>query len=73
MTTGMGLALIIGSIFSPIAALMAFIITHEEYKHHYPDRKTPLNMAVSMGIFTFLFFLILSAGIGFVLNMMFGS
>lgn len=40
------LPLIIGLVFAPIAACMAFVITYEEYCHHFADRRVPLRRAI---------------------------
>ena len=62
------LVLLIGLVFSPIAGLMAFLITYKEYEHHYPGKKEPLRLALEAAIFTFAFFMIVSAVIGLILN-----
>jgi len=61
------LAIIFGLILSPLAALMAFLITFEEYKHHYPDNSVPLKTALEVAVVTFLFFFIVSILIGSIL------
>jgi hypothetical protein len=52
--------LIIGIPFGAIAAVMAFIITYEEYRHHYKDLKTPIRHGVETALVTFLFFVVMS-------------
>lgn len=54
------LAIILALIFSPIAALLAYLITCAEYRKHFPDdlkraRKLSLNFAFA----TMAFFLVL--------------
>jgi len=49
----------IAAIFSPLAAIMAFLITYEEYIHHYPDKRKALKMSLETAIFTLVFFLAL--------------
>ena len=49
----------IGGMFGLLGAVMAALITYNEYVHHYPSKREPLRMAVKMGIFTFLFFMTL--------------
>jgi ABC-type enterochelin transport system permease subunit len=51
--------LLIGLIFSPIAALMAFLITYEEYRHHFPDRAPAVRHATHMAVLTLIAFLVL--------------
>jgi len=62
------LVLLIGLVFSPIAGLMAFLITYKEYEHHYPGKKEPLRLALEAAIFTFAFFMIVSVIVGIALN-----
>ncbi|MDI6698865.1 MAG: hypothetical protein QME85_08015 [Candidatus Saccharicenans sp.] len=55
-----GLAIILALVFSPLAALSAYLITYAEYKKHFPDdlkraRKLSLHFALS----TLAFFIIL--------------
>jgi len=38
---------------------MAFLITYEEYVHHYPDKRKALKTALKTAIFTLVFFLVL--------------
>jgi len=46
--------------FSLIGSIMAFLITYEEYTHHYSDKKRPFQHAMQTAIFTFIFFLVLT-------------
>ena len=62
------LVLLIGLVLSPIAGLMAFLITYHEYQRHYADKKQPLRIALEAALFTFAFFMFASALIGFVLS-----
>lgn len=55
-----GLAIVLALVFSPVAALSAYLITYAEYKKHFPEdlkraRKLSLNFALS----TLAFFIIL--------------
>jgi len=52
--------ILIGLMLSPIAAAMAFLITYEEYSHHYTDKKKSLRVAFETAIFTLIIFGILS-------------
>jgi len=54
------ISILIGLIFSPIAAAMAFLITYEEYSHHYTDKKKSLKVGFEAAIFTLIIFGILS-------------
>jgi hypothetical protein len=59
------LIFLIGAIFSPIAASMAFLITYEEYSHHYPDGRKPLQLSIQAAAFTLIVLLGLSVLIAF--------
>jgi hypothetical protein len=60
-----GIFFVIGLVFSPLAAACAFIITFQEYKHHFPDNHEPVKMAFQTAIMTFIVFLLLSVMAGF--------
>jgi len=62
------LVLLIGLFFSPIAGLMAFLITYHEYQRHYADKQQPLRIALEAAFFTFVFFMIVSAVMGLFLT-----
>jgi purine-cytosine permease-like protein len=49
----------IAAILSLLAAVMAFLITYEEYVHHYHDKRKTLKTALEAAIFTLVFFLAL--------------
>ena len=52
------LPLLLGSIFGALAAAAAFLITYQEYTHHFPDKARPRQMALRMALVAFLFFVI---------------
>lgn len=56
----LGITFIISLTFSLIGAVMAFLITYEEYAHHYADKKRPFRHAMQTAIFTFIVFFILA-------------
>ena len=64
------IALLIGIIFAPLAAAMAFIITYGEYQHHYPDKTMPRKLAIEAAVGTFVFFMIISVVIWWFLGEM---
>jgi hypothetical protein len=59
---------LIGLVFSPLAALCAYIITYGEYQHHYPNNQMPRKLALEAAIGTFVIFLLLSVAIGWFLG-----
>lgn len=52
-------SLLLWLIFSPIAALMAYLITYEEYRHHFPDARQAARHSLPTGILTLVVFLLL--------------
>lgn len=69
----MELALTIGIVFSPLAALAAFAISYTEYSRHYTDKRRPLLLSLRTALFVFVVFMALSAGIGLVLPRLSGA
>lgn len=57
----------IGGVFGAIAGLMAYLITYNEWMHHYPTKKEPRKMAWEAAIFAFTFFFLVSLFAGYVL------
>jgi hypothetical protein len=53
------LGVTLGMIFAPLAGLMAFLITYEEYLHRYP-RGPAMRAGLAAGVWTFFVFLVLS-------------
>jgi hypothetical protein len=53
-------SILIGAVFSTLAALCAFVITYEEYLKHYPDKRRPLIMATKTSLAAFAFFMIVT-------------
>jgi hypothetical protein len=49
----------VAAVLSPLAATMAFLITYEEYAHHYLDKRDTCKTALKAGGFTLVFFLVL--------------
>ena len=54
------LIILIGIIYAPIAAFMAFLITYGEYKRHFKDKRKSIQMAIETASVTFIFFILLS-------------
>ena len=53
--------------FSPFAAIIAYIITYDEYQHHL-DKKSARNQAIQAAIFTFFVFIVVGLLSGYVFN-----
>jgi uncharacterized BrkB/YihY/UPF0761 family membrane protein len=65
-------SVVISLIFSPLASVMAFLITYGEYSHHYPDKRKPIKLATEAALVTLVFFIVLSFVIGFLLENIIG-
>jgi hypothetical protein len=65
------LLLVIGGIFSAIAALMAYLITYNEYIHHYQRTEEPKKFALQAALLTFIVFFALTLGSGFIMSIFF--
>ncbi len=46
----------IGGLFGFLASLMAYLISYNEWIHHYPTKKEPRKIALRTAIFTFVVF-----------------
>ncbi len=55
----------IGAAFSILAALMAFLISYEEYKKHFLDKRKPVIISLQSAGVIFLFFLIVTFAAAF--------
>jgi len=56
-----------------LASLMAFLITYEEYSHHYVGKQEPVKAALEAAAFTFCVFVVLSLLTAFFLTRAFLS
>ena len=52
--------IIIGLGFSVLAALAAFLITYEEWSHHYASNREPIRYALEAAVVAFLVFILLT-------------
>lgn len=67
------LIVVIGGICAFIAGAMAWAITYEEYaKHYFPDRAPAIRHATQTATTTVLFFVALSASLGWLLQRLLG-
>jgi len=46
----------LSAMFGFVAALMAYLITHEEYTHHFHDRGRVVRTSLKVAAVAFLFF-----------------
>jgi uncharacterized membrane protein len=46
--------------FSLIAALMAFLITYGEMRHHYSGKREPVRAGIRAAVFVLIIFLVLA-------------
>jgi len=59
------LFILIGAVFSVLAATIAYLVTYKEEEHHYSNKKEAQKRAFQMAIFTFVFFFALMLVIGY--------
>jgi hypothetical protein len=50
-------------LFSPLAALMSYLITYDEYRRHFPDRGRVVRESLRTAMATFLVFLVLGLAV----------
>jgi ABC-type spermidine/putrescine transport system permease subunit I len=62
------LMLMIGLIFSPLAAAMAYLITYEEYRHHGFGQRELIARSLQMAGFTLVVFLVVAVVLGWWLD-----
>lgn len=48
--------IMIGLILSVLAGVAAFLITYEEWSHHYTDRRKPLRYSIEAALAAFVVF-----------------
>jgi len=63
----MRLVVILGIPFCLAAALTSFLITYNEYSHHYKDKRLAVRIALNIGTVTFAVFVVIVVAIGFIL------
>jgi len=68
MPQSLGFFAIVGALFGVLAAACAFLISYGEYQRHFPDRAKPLRMALQTAFVAFLFFLIASLALPWLLG-----
>ena len=56
---------VVGMACSSMADLMAYVITFNEYSHHFAERRDAVKQSLEAAGVTFLFFVALTAAIGF--------
>ena len=69
----MKLGLALGVLFGPVAGLMAFLITYQEYRHHYSSPGPARREALRAGLFATAVFLALLSLAGLVVDRALGT
>ena len=59
MQTERIIILFIAAVAGCFAAMMAFLISYQEYLRHFPDKSRARLMALQSALFTFLFFVVI--------------
>jgi ABC-type antimicrobial peptide transport system permease subunit len=62
------LFLFLGTIFGLLGGLAAFLITYEEYQHHFTGNGKALKHSLETGAFAFFVFLGISVLAGFIFS-----
>jgi uncharacterized membrane-anchored protein len=57
-----------GSSLSLVAALMAYLISYEEYRKHFYDKKKPIIMSLQSAGLILAFFLVISLIAAFIFS-----
>jgi hypothetical protein len=74
MIMGLSVALFcIAAVFSPLAAVSAFLIFYQEYKHHYIDKKGIFKKSFMSSMFVLVFFLAIGIFLAIILPLCFKS
>ena len=63
MQTERIIIVLIAAVAGILAGIMAYLISYEEYLHHFPDKSGPRKMALEAALLAFAFFF----GIGIIL------
>ena len=50
----MNVAIVIGMMFGPLAAIVAFVISYEEYRHHFHDKKKAVLLSLKSAMVTLI-------------------
>jgi len=61
---------VLGAVFSTLAALCAFVIIYEEYLKHFPDKRRSLKEAVKMSLAAFAFFMLVLVLLLVIINLL---
>lgn len=57
----------VAAVLSLLAAAAAFVITYEEYSHHYPEKRKVFRTALEAAILALVFFLALGLVLAIIL------
>lgn len=59
--------ILIGIGLGLVAGIMAYLITYEEYQHHFKGKRVHIE-SIKSAFVTFIFFIVLSVAIGYVMS-----
>jgi hypothetical protein len=59
---------VLWALFCPIAAAMAYLITYEEYRRHFPDRRRAIREGMATAAFTLVVFALLGGIVSVILR-----
>jgi uncharacterized membrane protein len=58
--------LAVGLVLSPLAGVMVFLITYDEYVHHFSERGRAFQYALRAAVVALVFFLVIIAAAGLI-------
>jgi hypothetical protein len=67
------LLVVLGLIFAPLAAVMAYVITYEEWSRHQLPHEQVVRHSMEVALIAFGFFAVASFGLGLVVPVVLGS
>jgi len=67
-STLFNLLLMLGAVLSLIAAVMAFLITYEEYRKHFIDKRRILVMSLQSAAMIMIFFIVVTLIVAYVFS-----
>ncbi|MGQ9677370.1 MAG: hypothetical protein ACUVX1_17030 [Chloroflexota bacterium] len=66
--SNLSLFIVFGVVFGPLAGIMAFLITYEEYSHHHLPRRELLKASLQAACAGFVAILVLAVVVGYLLG-----
>lgn len=68
MMASVEIILVIGLAYSALASVMAFLITFNEYSHHFVEKRQAVKHGLEVALTAFVFFAIVTLALAFLLS-----